>query len=214
MNRQKPKPQLTSPAGRAFFPSLKTPDTKFDKSGGGKYNVKLVFDPADCEAFVKEIDRLYDENYKQQCEEAGEKKLKKAGKPYRDHLDKDKNPTGEIEFTFAMKAKGTNRDGETFERRPKIFGPDGSLIPTDQIPNIGTGSTLKVNHFIDGWHTQMVGAGVSLRLRAVQIIELVEWTDESDAGEFGFSEAGDALTLPAATPKVEVLSGDADEADF
>jgi hypothetical protein len=45
---------------------------------------------------------------------------------------------------------------------------------------------MKVNGAIAPYYTSMVGAGVSLRLRAVQVIQYVEGT--SGAGRFGFDE--------------------------
>ena len=44
---------LTSPKGRAIFPHLTEPDTKFKPEG--EYHVKLECNKADCEKIVKKI---------------------------------------------------------------------------------------------------------------------------------------------------------------
>ena len=209
------KPQLTTPAGSALYPSLTSPDMGPNDAWagtGGKYNVKLLMDPEDCKEFVSEIDRLYEENYVAQCKKTGKKDLKKANKPYSPHVDKDGNPSGMLQFNFAMKAKGTTKTGEQFERKPKFFGPDGGTIPFDQVPVLGNGSTLKISHFVDGWHTSMAGAGVSLRIRGVQILNVIERDSGGNAEDHGFSCEGEALaTAPA--PTVEAIDAAIEESD-
>jgi len=204
------KPQLTTPEGAALYPSLTQPDMGPNDAwagSGGKYNVKLLMDPADCKEFVAEIDRLYEDNYAAQCDKHGDK-IKKANKPYSDHRDKDGNPTGMIQFNFAMKAKGTTKTGEQFDRKPKFFGPDGGTIPFDQVPMLGNGSKMKISHFVDGWYTAMAGAGVSLRIRGVQILSVVERDGGGNAEDHGFSCEGEALT-----PTAPAIVSDAEEGD-
>ena len=208
------KPQLTSPEGEALYPSLTTPDMGPNDAWagqGGKYNVKLITDPAECPGFMKEIDRLYDDNYASQCEKNGDN-IKKANKPYSDHRDQDGNPTGKIQFNFAMKAKGTTKTGEQFDRKPKFFGPDGGTIPFDQVPSLGNGSMLKISHFVDGWYTSMAGAGVSLRIRGVQIINVIERDSGGNASDHGFSAVGEALTTTS-SPPVEAVDAALEESD-
>jgi len=209
------KPQLTSPAGNALYPSLTVPDMGPNdawQGSGGKYNVKLLMDPVDCKEFVAEIDRLYDENYAEQCKKADKKTLKKANKPYSEHKDKDGNPSGMIQFTFSMKAKGTTKTGEQFDRKPKFFGPDGGTIPFEKVPLLGNGSVLKVSHFIDGWNVSSSGAGVSLRIRGVQILKVIERDTGGNAEDHGFSSEGEALKT-APTPMAEAVAADVEEGD-
>ena len=47
---------LTSPKGRAIFPHLTEPDTKFKPEG--EYHVKLECNKVDCEKIVKQIKDL------------------------------------------------------------------------------------------------------------------------------------------------------------
>ena len=58
--------------------------------------------------------------------------------------------------------------------------------------NIYGGSELKVNGSCAFFHTAMIGAGVSIRLRAVQVISYVEGA--SGANKFGFDEV-DGFTI-------------------
>ena len=52
--------------------------------------------------------------------------------------------------------------------------------------NIYGGSEIKVNGSCAFFHTAMIGAGVSIRLRAVQVIQYVEGAN--GATKFGFEE--------------------------
>jgi hypothetical protein len=53
--------------------------------------------------------------------------------------------------------------------------------------NIWGGSEIRVNSFISGYNVATVGVGVGLRIRAVQVIKLVEGSAEG-ASRFGFEE--------------------------
>ena len=205
-NKQRQK--VTSPEGVAMYPSLDKPDTKFDAAG--KYNVKLRIPKGECEEFMSQIKAAFDANYVEACEQNGND-VKKASLPFKEHEEEGKK-TGDIVFNFAMKARGTSKDGTPWEQRPKIFGPAGELIPPAQIPKIGGGSRLKVSHHVDGWYTAIAGAGVSLRLRAVQVLELIEYGGGGTAEDFGFESKGEALNLPD-VPKVNEASASMDS-DF
>ena len=202
------KQRLTSPKGVAMYPSLDKPDTKFDTAG--KYNVKLRIPKEECEEFMKTIKAVFDANYADAVEKHGDN-VKKANLPFKPHEEEGKK-TGDIVFNFAMKARGTSKDGTQWEQRPKIFGPAGELIPAAQVPKIGGGSVLKVNHHVDGWYTAIAGAGVSLRLRGVQVIELVEYGGGGTAEDFGFAAEGEALDLPEAPAANQVT--EPKDADF
>lgn len=210
MSSNRNKPVLTCPAGIAVYPSLNKPDTKFDNAG--KYKVKVRIPKDDCGAFLKELKKLYTDNYKAQCEKEG-KELKKAPVPWT-IVEEDGKKTGEIMFNFAMKARGTGRDGSTWENRPKIFGPDASLLANDALPNIGGGTKMKVNHMVDGWYSAAIGAGISLRIRGVQIIELVEWGGGSSASDFGFESEGEAIETKVTTSTEDDTFEDTSDADF
>ena len=75
------------------------------------------------------------------------------------------------------------KTGETFENKPAIFDANG--IPAKDV-NVWGGSELKVSAELIPYYTSMVGAGVSMRLRAAQVIKLVEGGNNSTG--YGFKK--------------------------
>jgi len=67
--------------------------------------------------------------------------------------------------------------------KPAIFDSKG--IPMIE-SNIWGGSELKVNGSVAPYFTSLIGAGVALRLRAVQVIQYVQ--GNSSSSRFGFEE--------------------------
>ena len=55
-------------------------------------------------------------------------------------------------------------------------------------PKIGSGSTLKMSVEVYTWCSPLQGFGYSLRLRAVQLLDLIEY---GNGGNFGFSAEED-----------------------
>jgi hypothetical protein len=96
-------------------------------------------------------------------------------------------PTGNVIFRIKMKAKVTTQDGTTFEQAPVVVSADtGERV---EAPVYG-GSILRVRGQVVPYTNAAAGiAGVTLRMKAVQVIDLVTgagsdsfWTDfEEDA---------------------------------
>lgn len=108
----------------------------------------------------------------------------------------DDEATGAIIFSFKMNATGKTKAGEVFTRQPAIFDAAGQ--PAKGL-RIGGGSTIRVSYELNPFYVPANGAGVSLRLYAVQVIELVEFG--GNAGYFGFEseeQDGGTETAPAA----------------
>ena len=93
-------------------------------------------------------------------------------------LKKDK-PNMEIKQAPLPFSKELDDDGN----------PTGNMMTKS---NIYGGSEVKVNGSCAFFHTAMIGAGVSIRLRAVQVIQYVEGA--SGANKFGFDEV-DGFTV-------------------
>ena len=74
-------------------------------------------------------------------------------------------------FKFKCKAKVTTKSGDTFENKPTLFDAKGK--PMSNV-NVWGGSEIKVSAELIPYFTSMGGAGGSMRLRAAQIINLIE----------------------------------------
>ena len=173
--------RITTPIGVAKWPSLEKPDTKFDKDGC--YKVDLIVQGDEADALVKEMSTVRDAHIETIKETKPKWKAKVSPLPVSDEVDDDENPTGAKVFKFKLKAVGINGE-DRWEQRPIIMDSDGT--PITKVPRIGGGSKLIVCADIIPYLSPMVGAGVSLRLKAVQLIDLVEYSSSS-ANDWNFT---------------------------
>tara|TARA_R110000787_G_scaffold90640_1_gene191261 strand:+ start:929 stop:1624 length:696 start_codon:yes stop_codon:yes gene_type:complete len=162
---------ITTPKGIAQYPWLSKPDTKFSEEGEYKVNVILVKEEA--QDMIDTINTIFAENVQAETKKAKGKEVKTSNPPYANELDDDGKPTGNVILKFKSKAAYP----------PAIFDSKGDLMKES---NIWGGSEVKVNGYVAPYFTSMVGAGVALRLRAVQVIQYVEGSQ--GAGRFGFEE--------------------------
>ena len=122
------------------------------------------------------------------------KGIKKAPKPYTEEGDY-------VFFKFKMKATGVNqKTKEKFSQKPQLFDAKKNPIPLSTI--IWGGSKMRVAYNLVSYYTPMLGAGITARLKAVQVIELVEGKDSN------LFEKEDGYE---ATPKPEVISNETSE---
>lgn len=180
--------RITTPAGIARWPHLNEPDTKFNKDGD--YKVNLLLGAEDTEKLRSSMQEVL-----QKFIAEGNAKTKKvAPLPIKEATDAEGNPTGQFEIKFKLRAVGVSR-GERWEQRPALFDAQGK--PMTEL--VGNGSKVKVGAEIVPYSTAISGTGVTLRLRAVQVLELktVAGGDAFDSWEFGRQ---DGFQTTGATP--------------
>lgn len=165
-----------TPRGVAVYPHLDAPDTKFDAAG--VYTLKLNLPAEEAEPIIEKLEQLREEFREKVKEQANGKKVKDADLPVSENED------GTFTFSFKMKASG-EKDGRKWTRKPAIF--DASGIPVKAGVKVGGGSIVRVAFEASAFYTALVGLGVTLRLNAVQIIELKSWGERS-ATQFGFEQ--------------------------
>lgn len=216
MSAKKPKlPTFTTPKGTARYPHLNAADTKFNKAG--VYRVDLLLKADAAETLKEALDRAYAGSVdKAQADLGKGKKVKKADMPYQAVVDDEGNETGETKFSFKMTASGVRDDKSTWTRRPTIFDAKGN--PLKAGVKIGGGTEMKVAYQIMPFYTAAVGAGISLRLEAVQILKLVEWGGR-DAKGYGFGaeegyEQSEETTTDTTTEETPAAADASDEKDF
>ena len=185
---KKKNERFVTPAGKASYPYLTNPDTKFNPDG--EYKVKLILPETEAKELVDLIDAKMEESMaKAKKDNPKVKKIKAADVPYSSVEDDEGDETGEIGFSFKQKAIITKKDGEKINMKVYLF--DTKNKPVNIKGYVGGGSTIKVAFEIIPFYTKLIGAGVSLRLRAVQILDLV--TGSSDGSNFGFGEEEDGF---------------------
>lgn len=215
-----PSVKVMTPRGRAIFPKLDKPDTKWKAEG--QYSVKLAI-PADSidglrEKVVAMLDTFVDEQRAKLAD--GDGKAKKKAKELKvrefltdaEEVDDEGNETGNIILNFKMTASGVSKkDGKPWARKPSVFDAKGKRL--SPCPPVWGGSILKVaGEAVPYYSPKDNECGVSLRLEGVQIIEL-RTGGQRDAAEFGFSEEEGFTSSDSAEFTDETASGTDDE-DF
>lgn len=159
-----------TPKGKANYPWVNRPDTTFVDEG--MYQCNLILSKKAAAKMVKEIKELHKEA--QVMFKKENKKGKKAKLPFFENDD------GDIEFKFTQRAKiKSKKTGEIFDKTIPIFNSKNKPIT----PNLGAGSIIKISYEPSQYYHATQGAGVTLRLKAVQVLELVEWEQD-----YGFEE--------------------------
>jgi len=193
--------RITTPAGTAVWPRLNEPDKKFNKDG--TYSVNLRLPKTDAEGLIDDMNAVLKTHIENISKENPKKKIEPAALPIKDVVDGDNNPTGEVDIKFKLNAVGLN-GADRWEQRPALFDSTGKPLTE----TIGSGSTIKVGAEIVPYYTNMAGAGITLRMRAVQVLELTEFQkgDNFDSWSFssekGFVSSGEK-TVPEAAEESE-----------
>ena len=199
--------KIVSPEGISQYAWLTQPDTKFDTDGHYKVNLIVPFDKA--QPLIKQINAEMEASLKIAKEKNKGKTIKRANPPYEEEMDEKNVPTGNIIFKFKRKAQIIAKDGKVIPFKVAIFDSSGKpLIDA----NVWSGSEMKVSAELVHWFTAMAGAGVSLRLRAVQITKLVEG-GAGNAEGYGFDRVEGGYEAPESV-NTNVVQEESAEADF
>ena len=181
-----------SEIGEAIYPHLNKPDVRFSEAG--EYKVTLKVAKSDATAMLKLYNSAIEDALKLAEQNHKGKGIKNAPKPFTEE-------DNFVFFKFKMKATGVNqKTKEKFSQRPQLFDAKKNPIPLSTL--IWGGSKMRVAYNLVPYYTPMLGAGITARLKAVQVIELVEGKDSN------LFEKEDGYE---ATPKPEVISNETSE---
>ena len=215
--------KFNTPVGIAQYAYLETPD--FEYNSNGDWKVKLFFDPAlpEVQTMTKVMDTLLEQAMEYFTDQAKTTKDKKAVRPsentpYYNETDDEDEPTGRIFINPKSIASGKTSEGEEWKREMPIFDANGVRVQ-EQL-NIGNGTQMAVNLTLRAYYNKQSGVGISLRLGAVQVIDLKAYTGgintAEDAG-FGKVEGGfetDTLATPAGVTEAPKDEEDADATQY
>lgn len=189
------KIKLTTPACKLLYPKLIEPETKFNPEGA--YKLTAVVDAAEATALADALDDLLSKHKASlKAQDPGKKDWKLADLPYGfEEID------GKPSFVVKpkMKAKGIDRDGRAWTSAPVLFDAKGRAVrDRNALKGMWSGTIAKVNFEACPFYQPAIGAGITLRLKAVQIIDLVEGGGSAES--FGFAEeqgwSGTEETIP------------------
>jgi len=183
-----------SEIGEAIYPHLNKPDVRFSEAG--EYRVTLKVAKSDATAMLKLYNSAIEDALKLAEQNHKGKGIKNAPKPFTEE-------DNFVFFKFKMKATGVNqKTKEKFSQRPQLFDAKKNPIPLSTL--IWGGSKMRVAYNLVPYYTPMLGAGITARLKAVQVISLVEGKDSNL-----FSKEDGYETTPE--PKAEVISNETSE---
>ena len=176
------KLRLTTPKATLKYPKLIEPETKF--SPEGHYKVTAVIPAEDAAELADQLDALYEAHKASLKAQAPTQKFK-AIDPSFGYEDIDGKPCFTI--SVKMKAKGMDRDGRAWSATPALFYASGAPVKDrEALRGMWSGTTGRVSFEACPFFQPAIGAGITLRLKAVQIIDLVE--SGGTAGGYGFQE--------------------------
>jgi hypothetical protein len=165
-----------TPKGKAVYPHLVEPDTKFDPEGVYKVDLSIPADEA--APLVEQLEAIRDEYVEKTLDEAeGKKKaaLKKftVADVFDEEVDDEGEETGNLIFHFKLKAHVETKSGKSFDQAPRIVDAKNNKFPEDK--NIWGGSILRVAGEVFPYAMAATKEfGLSLRCKHIQVIELVE----------------------------------------
>ena len=172
--------RFTTPKGLAQYPSIKTPDTKFNPEGDYKVNL-VMEDDEKTNALVSKLEAILEDFYENDDDVLYA--ISKGRKVVtQDIYEKDEE--GRIVMKFKQKAVITKKNGSKIPVKIRQFDSKGKPIDV----NIGRDSVIKVSFTANPYYMPSTRTcGLSLRLLAVQVISLNEFGDAS-ASSYGFEE--------------------------
>lgn len=203
-------PKFISPRGVWNYPALAEPSkgSKEYPDPDGSYKVELMLDGSDAstKAFIAKLKPLAEEALVKAREEweatsiANRKKFPDGPELqefYAVDYDKEtEKPTGLLKFRFKMKASGAYKEGhkkygQRWNMKPDVFDGVGNLIK--KVPPIWSGSEGKVSFEVAPYYVPAQNTcGISLKLKAVQLLKLVSGTGRS-AADYGFEKEEDGF---------------------
>jgi|JYMV01.1.fsa_nt_gi hypothetical protein len=177
---------LVTPTGSALWAKVTEPQAnKFNPTP--MFSMSVVFKPEEVEVFKGKMQDLLNEFYDETFAEIKPAKQKSLAKAdlFREAEDKDGSLTGELE----LRTKQFAKDFKGNEQIMPIVDSTGKDI-TNGCPLVGNGSKVRAKVFPKLYYMASTNTvGISFRLNAVQIVELVEYGNAStgfDAVDGGY----------------------------
>tara|TARA_B100000123_G_C25667348_1_gene400439 strand:- start:346 stop:948 length:603 start_codon:yes stop_codon:yes gene_type:complete len=170
--------QVVTDIGTARYPWLNYPDDRY--SNPPEFKIELILNKEQSAPVIKKIDEAIDKAK----ELTKGKKAKEATRPYKEELDDQDQPTGNLIFRFKQKSKINLKDGTQVDLKPVVVDSKGVKLTNEQIWG---GTKCRVSALLVPYFVAATGYGCSLRLKAVQIIDLVSGKN-GDMKDHGFKE--------------------------
>ena len=158
--------------GKAKWAKVFEPDTRFVEDG--EFSTQVIMSEAEAASVCEQFDALIDEAYDKAVKEKPALKASLSKRPVTEpEIDQDGNETGDVVVKTKLKAIVRAKNGNSYKQKVQVV--DSKRKPMGSDLAIGNGSVIKaavepVTYVMAS--TKQVG--VSLRLKALQVIDLVE----------------------------------------
>jgi hypothetical protein len=197
--------------GKARWAKVFEADTRYVPEG--EYSIQVVLPESEAAEVCEQLDKMAESKLAEVVKENPKlTNVLSTRQPFEMDTDEAGTPTGDLVFKSKMKARVKSRDGRVYEQKPMVV--DAKKTPMDGNTLIGNGSTIKVAVEPIPYMMQATKTvGVTLRLKAVQVIDLVEYGN--NAASIFEEEDGFVTTAVQKDDALDVFGGDADaEGDF
>ena len=198
--------------GSALWAKVQEPDTKFDPDG--TYSISVLVPETEAQEMCEYLDDIVEKAYAEEIKNSPKKKAAlSTRKGYDYNYDQEGNQTDLIEFKIKLKAKVNRQDGTSFSQKPIVV--DAKRQPLNPDIAVGNGSDVKVafepRPYVMNSTKQV---GVSLRMKGVQVINLVEYGN-SVSTMFDEEDGYVVESAPiASTPFDDGIATNESEGDF
>ena len=195
------KQTFVTPPMQVRYAYLVTPSTTHKADGQYTVKVAILDGTPEAEEFKAFLKGRYEEVIPEklaQLSPAQKNKLVRIP-PWQTEEDKDSGEeTGYITLTFSMDAKVTRKkDGKVFEFQPDLFDAGNQMLSGAAKANLklGAGSMVRVSYTADRGYCmeatdannkKFIKSGLSVDLKAVKILSVVEFG--ASAGSYGFAD--------------------------
>lgn len=193
MAKQEPLKTFTTPVKGSVEPYswLNKADTKFNDRGEHKVNLTFSLSDERVRKMINVLQKIHDDAYAKALAEHEKnppqvQRGKKPIEPREGDMPWIENGDGTVTLKFKCFASYL-KDGKSEPITLRFYDTDGKLI-TD-VPNIGTGSELKVKFKVlpFKWNAA-TGASVKLQLESVLLVTLKEWKGDGTGGDGGWGD--------------------------
>jgi len=178
MSTKKKNTTAVIPAGIAGYTYLNAADTEYVAEG--EYKTEVTGSKADFLGFMKLVKKERDAYVATLQEKHSKTHFKLAEFPWKKLED------GNFKIKAKMKAKVDMKDGTSFTQRPNVFDSMNNLVDLQNVL-IRKGSTLVLGVELIPYYTALNGAGISLRLKNVQVKKLATSDMEKTVAPEGFT---------------------------
>ena len=165
--------------GNSKWAKVFEPDTRFVPEG--EDSIQVVMPEAESVAVCEQLETLVDQEYDKSVKDKPALKANLSKRAvFEKEVDQNGNETGNVVFKTKLKAAIKSKDGRVYHQKVSVV--DAKKQPLDPATAVGNGSLVKVA--VEPFPYMMQSTkqvGVSLRLKAVQVIDLVEYGNVADA---------------------------------